>query len=84
MFGSCQPHQAFHQADVIDQFEMRTSNENSKGLDLYRFEVFVLVPEPANLRFAIENLIFKTWNIPDMIGYKYISLQMDLSNLLIF
>ena len=34
MLGSCQPHQPYYQADVIYHFEMRTSNENNKGLDL--------------------------------------------------
>ena len=34
MLGICQLHQAYHQADVIDHFEMRTSNENRKRLDL--------------------------------------------------
>ena len=34
MLGSCQLHQAYHQDDMIDHFEMRTSNENSKRLDL--------------------------------------------------
>ena len=32
--GSFQLSQSCHQADVIDHFEMRTSNENSKILDL--------------------------------------------------
>ena len=34
MLESCELHQTYHQADVIDHFEMRTSNENSKGLVL--------------------------------------------------
>ena len=34
MLGICELHQAYHQYYVIDHFEMRTSNENSKGLDL--------------------------------------------------
>ena len=50
----------------------------------YRFEVSVLVPELADLGFATETLIFKTWNISYLIGYKYISLQMELSKVLLF
>ena len=80
MLGSCQ----LHQADVIDHFEMRTSNENSKSSLSYRFEVSVLVPELADLGFVRETLFFKTWNILDLIRYKYRSLQFDLSNVLLF
>ena len=65
MFESFQLHQAWNQADVIDHFEMRTSNENIRS---YRFEVSVQVPELADLGFLRETLIFKTWNILDMIG----------------
>ena len=68
MLGIFQPHQACHQADVIDHFEMTTSNENSKRLDLTDLRCPVLVPEMADLGFVRENLIFKTWNLSDMIG----------------
>ena len=69
---------------VISHFEMRTSNVNSKRLDLYRFEVSVLVPELADLGFVRETLIFKSWKISDMIGQKYAPLQGELSNVLLF
>ena len=67
MLGSCQLHQAYHQDDVIDHFEMRTSNENSKNIRSYRIEVSVLVLELADLGFVRETLILKTWNISDII-----------------
>ena len=69
MLGSFQLHQDYHQADLIDHFEMRTSNENIKGFRSYQFEVFVLVPELADLGFVTETLISKTWNISHLIGY---------------
>ena len=50
----------------------------------YRFEVFVLVLDLADLGFVRETLIFKTWNLLDMIGYKYGPLKGELSNVLIF
>ena len=50
----------------------------------YRFEVFVLVPELADLGFVRETLILKTWNLLDLIGYKDRSLQGELSNVLLF
>ena len=68
MLGSCQIHQYYHQADVIDHFEMRTSNENRKKIISYRFEVFVLVSELADLGFVREPLILKTWNRLDLTG----------------
>ena len=68
MLVSCPLHEDYHQADVIDHFEMRTSNENNKGFRSYQFEVFVLVLELDDLGFFIETLILKTWNISDMIG----------------
>ena len=68
MLGSCQLHQACHQAYVIDHFEMRTSNENIENITSYRFEVSDLVPELSDLGFVRETLIFKTWNLSDMIG----------------
>ena len=68
MLGSCKLQQAYHQADVIDHFEMRTSNENSKGFRSYQFEVFILVPELVDLGFVIETLIFQIWNLLDLIG----------------
>ena len=40
----------------------------------YRFEVSDLVLDLADLGFVRETLIFKTWNISDLIGYKYIPL----------
>ena len=36
--------------------------------DPIQFEVFVLVPELPDLGFVRETLIFKTWNILDIIG----------------
>ena len=42
----------------------------------------VLVPEFADLGFVTETLIFKTWNISDLIGQTDRSLQMELSNVL--
>ena len=44
----------------------------------------VLVLELADLGFVTETLIFKTWNILDLIGYKYIYIQGELSNVLLF
>ena len=67
MLGSCQPHQACHQASVISHLEMRTSTVNIKRLDLTDFEVSILVLELADLGFVRETLIFKTWNPLDMI-----------------
>ena len=84
MLGIFQLHQAYHQADVIDHFEMRTSNENSQKIRSYRFEVSVLVPELANPGFVRGTLILKTWNISYLIGYKGIPLQGELSNVLLF
>ena len=63
MHGICQLRQAYHQADVIDHFEMRTSNANSKKIRSYRFEMSVLVPELADLGFVRETLIFKKLGI---------------------
>ena len=68
MLGSFQLHQDYHQANVVDHFKMRTSNENSKGFRSYQFEVSVLVPELADPGFVTKTLIFKTWNILDLIG----------------
>ena len=44
----------------------------------------VLIPVLAVLGFVTEILIFKTWNISDLIGYTDRSLQMELSNVLLF
>ena len=44
----------------------------------------VLLPELADLGFVRETLILKTWNLLDLIGYKYRSLKMYLYNVLIF
>ena len=44
----------------------------------------VLVPDLTDLGFVRETLIFKTWNLSDIIGYKYGSLQYYLSNVLLF
>ena len=44
----------------------------------------VLVPELVELGFVRENLISKTWNLSDLIGYKDRSLQGELSNELLF
>ena len=68
--------------DVIYHFEMRTSKQQK--IRSYRFEVSVLLPELDDLGFVRETLIFKTWNLSDIIGQKYRSLQMDLSNVLFF
>ena len=84
MLGSCQLQQAYHRADVIDHFEMRTSNENRKKIRSYRFEVSVLVPELVYLGFVKETLILKTWNLSYLIGPKDRSLQFELSNVLLF
>ena len=46
--------------------------------------MFVLVPELANLGFVKETLIFKTWNILDLIVWTDRSLQVELSNVLLF
>ena len=43
-----------------------------------------MVPELVDLGFVRETLIFKNWNILDLIGYNDISLQMELSNVLLF
>ena len=64
MLESCELQQAYHQADVIDHFEIRTSNENSKGLDLTDLRCLSWFWSG----FVIETLIFKTWNFSDMIG----------------
>ena len=57
MLGICQLHQAYHQADVIDHFEMRTSNEHSKGLDLT--DLRCPSWDLADLGFVTETLISK-------------------------
>ena len=44
----------------------------------------VLVSELADLGFVRETILFKTWNISNLIGYKDISLQVKLSNVLPF
>ena len=43
-----------------------------------------MVPELTDLGFVRETLILKTWNLSDLIGYKYRPLQGDLSNVLLF
>ena len=63
MLGSFQLYPAYHQADVIDHFEMRTLNANSQKIRSYRFEVSVLLPELADLGFVRETLILKSWNL---------------------
>ena len=63
---------------------MRTSNKNSKRLDLTNLRCPSWFRSWLDLGFVRETLIFKTWNISDLIGHKYISLQDDLSNVLIF
>ena len=50
----------------------------------YRFEVSVLVPDLADLGFVREILIFKTWNLSDLIGYKDAPPQRELANVLLF
>ena len=42
--------------------------EISSNVRSYQFEVSVLVLELADLGFVTETLIFKTWNILDLIG----------------
>ena len=49
-----------------------------------RFEVSVLVPEFVDLGFVAETLILKNWNLSDLIGPTDRSLQMELSNVLLF
>ena len=44
----------------------------------------VLVSEFADLGFVVETLIFKTWNLSDLIGWTDRYLQMELSNVLLF
>ena len=56
-------HQDFHQVGVIGHFEMRTSNLNSKRLDLTYLTVSVLVLDLIDLGFVRETIILKTWNI---------------------
>ena len=46
--------------------------------------MYILVSELADLGFVRETLIFKTWNLSHLIRYKYISLQAELSNVLLF
>ena len=69
---------------MIDHFEMRTSNSNSKRLDLTDLRCPSCFSELADLGLVRETLIFKTWNLLDLIGQKYISLQGELSNVLRF
>ena len=70
MLGSYQLHQACDQVGVISHFQMRTSNVNRKKIRSYRFEVSVLVPNLDDLGFFSETIIFKTWNLSYLIGYK--------------
>ena len=84
MLGIFHPHQYFHQVGLISHFEMRTSTVNRKKIRSYQFEVSILVLELADLGVVRETLILKTWNILDLIVYKYISFQGDLSNVLLF
>ena len=44
----------------------------------------VLVPNLANKGFVRETIIFKTWNVSELIIYKYAPPQGELSNILIF
>ena len=44
----------------------------------------ILVLELAGLGFVRETLIFKSWNISYLIGYKYRPLQGEMSNVLLF
>ena len=44
----------------------------------------ILLPELADLGFVRETLIFKTWNLSDMIQYKDRSLEGKLSNVFLF
>ena len=46
--------------------------------------VSILVPKLADLGFVRETLILKNWNISNLIGYKDISLQFELSSVLLF
>ena len=64
---------------VMSHFEIRTSNGNSKDLYLYRFEVYDLLSELADLGFVKETLIFQTWNFKLLIGQKYMPLQGNFS-----
>ena len=68
---------------MIGHFEMRTSNVNSKILDLTDL-VSVPVLDLDDLGFFKETLIFKTWNFKLLIRKKEMPLQGELSNVLIF
>ena len=65
-------------------FQKRITLERSPWKGPFWVEISSNVPELADLGFVRETLIFKTWNLSDIIRYKYISLQFELSNVLLF
>ena len=46
--------------------------------------MFVLVPDLVDLGFVRETIIFKTWNLSYIIGYKDVALEGEMSSILIF